>query len=241
MDESGDPGQPGSTATYAVAVVMVKDGQWSDTLDNLVKFRRYLKANFGLRLRDEVKGNQLATAAGPWVVLGLGPDIRHRIYRSFMRLQAKMGTVKTFAVVTDKSKVNTTSDVRDTTWRYAFQRMERFGRDSNENVMLIADVGEDDPRRKLWRKMRRFAPVGAFYGGPALQRPIENGIEDPVVRLSHHSYFIQLADLNAYAAFRRVVPTQKFPQMLWDELDTALHLPVNRLRTGRPPAIVLAP
>jgi len=50
----------------------------------------------------------------------------------------------------------------------------------------------------------------------------------------------QLADLNAYAAFRKVFPGETVGENIWDELGNARILEVNSLRGG-PPGIVVWP
>src|SRR5437660_8662380 len=109
MDDSGDPGvHPGSpTPTFTISCVFVKDAHWAPLFEDMIRFRRYLRANFGLRMRQEVKANELVKGGGPWATLPIGDKVRKRIYRSYMRLQAKVGTVKTFAVVVDKSRCTT--------------------------------------------------------------------------------------------------------------------------------------
>ena len=46
-------------------------------------------------------------------------------------------------------------------------------------------------------------------------------VEDPSDRLSHASYFIQAADLCAYAAVRKARPTKKLGGEMWDLLGDA--------------------
>lgn len=65
-------------------------------------------------------------------------------------------------------------------------------------------------------------------------------VEDSSDRRSKESFFIQLADLNAYAACRKVFPIATFGGEVWDELGTARVLEVNSLRGG-PPGIVVWP
>jgi hypothetical protein len=145
-----------------------------------------------------------------------------------MRLQAKAGTVKTFAVIIDKSKCATADDVRATAWRHTLERVEVFARHNNETVMLVPDSGEYDRFRKLARRMRRHSQVGAMVGGGTLSRPLARYlIDDPVERDSAQSYFVQLADLNAYAAYRKEVPDPLFPATMWDELGLAILTEAN--------------
>jgi Protein of unknown function (DUF3800) len=63
--------------------------------------------------------------------------------------------------------------------------------------------------------------------GPAYcTSPFHRLVDDPVPRDSRQSYFLQLADLAAYAAFRRLYPppprpAQIVPHRMWDELATS--------------------
>lgn len=54
--------------------------------------------------------------------------------------------------------------------------------------------------------MRRYNPVPSMYGGSSLAAPITTIVEDAVHRNSKHSYFIQLADVNAYFLFQKYEP-----------------------------------
>jgi hypothetical protein len=75
-----------------------------------------------------------------------------------------------------------------------------------------------------------------------LSIPLVRIIEDPNDRQSHDSYFIQLADWNAYAAHRSVYVQQKpgTDPTAWGALAGARLLDVNAVRGG-PPGIVLWP
>jgi hypothetical protein len=68
-------------------------------------------------------------------------------------------------------------------------------------------------------------------------------VDDPVQRRSHESYFVQLADLSAYAAFRNVYPpparpVQIVPQGMWLELGPAAFPEVNKFSGGTPGIVV---
>ena len=244
MDESGDPGvHPGSpTPTYTVACVFVHASDWVGLFDDLIRFRRYLRANFGLRMRQEIKANELVKGSGPWASLPHGERVRKRIYRSVMRFQAKTERVKTFAVVIDKSRCSTADEVRETAWRHALERVEVFARHNSDTVMLFPDSGNYDRFRRLSREMRRYSHVGAMIGGGTLSRPLASVlIDDPVERDSTQSYFVQLADLDAYAAYRKERPDPLFPVTMWDELSSAILWEANRYHALESPGIVRGP
>lgn len=101
--------------------------------------------------------------------------------------------------------------------------------------MLIPDSGQYHWIRKLARQMRRHSTVGSMLGTGAISRPLLNIlIDDPVERRSHESYFIQLADLNAYAAYRNAIPTPSFPTSMWSELGPAILSQANMYSGGTP-------
>ena len=63
----------------------------------------------------------------------------------------------------------------------------------------------------------------------------------PVERDSKQSYMIQLADLNAYAAYRLMVPIPQFPQYMWRNLGGAILTEANRTFPMQEPGIVEGP
>jgi hypothetical protein len=159
-----------------------------------------------------------------------------------MRFQQKSGTVSTFAVVIDKSRCSTPAEVREYAWRHTLERVEAFARHNNSTVVLLQDSGEYDRFRKLAREMRRHSQVGAMIGGGTLSRPLSTFlIDDPVEKDSAQSYFVQLADLNAYAAYRMERPDPRFPSGMWTELGSAILRDVNKYKPLEHPGIVRGP
>ena len=66
VDESGDVGMsPKSPSRYFVlSGLVVHELRWADYLDQLINFRRALKAKFGFRLREEFHASQLINTPG---------------------------------------------------------------------------------------------------------------------------------------------------------------------------------
>jgi Protein of unknown function (DUF3800) len=249
VDESGDDGFGVGSKTYALGCVMVDSSAWGRSFDQLISHRRWLRAQFGIPIRAELKANFLLRNGGPLRQHPLSERARFAVYRSFMRLQPKIG-LAVFAVVVDKSQVakrfSAGRAASDVAWEYLLQRLERRTTKAKTEVLVIHDEGDELAVRTRARKARRAGTAGSAFGTGSLERPFVRLIDDPVPRNSTQSYFLQLADLNAYAAFRRLSPPpqrkiQIVPQTMWDELGHARFRPVRSLYRGGPPGIVPGP
>jgi hypothetical protein len=158
-----------------------------------------------------------------------------------MRLQAKLD-LKAFAVVIRKDVMTARGlmlDPRQVAWEYLLQRLERFTTKDKTHVFLLHDEGEGGIARLVARKARRAGSAGSAFATEMLKRPARLILDDPTSRKSHESYFLQLADLNAYAAFRHCYPPRPrpinvVPASMWDELGTARFAAVNQLMGGTP-------
>jgi hypothetical protein len=208
--------------TYTVAVVCVADLRWVSLFEQIIAFRRELRDSFGLYMRAEVKGSELAKGTGPWAALSLSDRQRRYIYARFLRLQASSRALRTYAVVVHKNRCADVDQVRLAAWRHALERIRTLADSRKTTAMLLPDSGQYLWLRRLSRKMRRHAPVGSVAGG-TLDRPLLNIlIDDPVERDSQQSYMIQLADLNAYAAYRNRHVIPQFPPGMWRQLGSAI-------------------
>lgn len=250
VDDSGNTGavnRGGATPYYALGCVILNADDWPTNFDHMVGLRRSLKANFGVPVRAELKANYLIRGSGPLRGLGLAPSQRHLIYRYHLHAVAAMRG-RAFAVVVDKAASGTSGSATfDLAWTTLLQRLERTTHFDGQQLMLIHDEGEDDRVRKQYRKARRYLPAGSFFQpGQHIQLAAPRFVEDPVSRSSQQSYFIQLADLVAYAGWRTLhAPSpnigQVVPQMMWNRLGSAIHTPVNRLRRVGTPGVVIRP
>jgi hypothetical protein len=229
---------------------MVESSAWATSFDGLIAFRRWVRPAFGLRVRDEIKANYLLRNGGAFRDLKkpLSEAARFKLYRSCMRIQPKLG-LSTFAVVIDKQQAAQRSGRRpasDIAWEYLLQRLERRASHEATEMLVFHDEGDALTIRGRARKSRRAGTAGSAFGTGMLSVPFVRLIDDPIPRQSHESYFVQLADLSAYAAFRRVyVPppraVQIVPQTMWDEIGASRFRPVRAARFGDPPGIVPGP
>ena len=131
-------------------------------------------------------------------------------------------------------------DPRQQAWMRAIERLERFGNSERTNLHIIPDEGHGYFIKKTLRHMRRYHKVPSAFSTQSLDRRAKNIIEDSSDRKSQESYFIQLADLNVYAAYHKVHPSNKLDGSMWDELGSARISEVNRLKGG-PEGIVVWP
>lgn len=251
VDDSGNTGLPGSR-TYTLGCLFLDVDQWPDAFDAMIDFRRTLRDSHGLPVRTEIKANYLLRGKGPLWRLSLSETQRFEIYRDMMRVQAGLG-LQTYAVVINKQELanrGRNENPREVAWEFLLQRLERLTTTTRTPVMMVHDEGEAAVVRKIARKARRAGSAGSAFGTGHLDRPARLLVDDPISRDSRQSYFVQLADLSAYAAFRRVHPppprhTPIVPQTMWDELGTAIYTDANYLarldHPSEPPGIVSWP
>lgn len=241
IDETGDTGDPfqkkGASSHFALGCVLVRAEDWNQTHEQMVNFRRQLRDDFGVHVRSELKANYLIRNRGPLRKRPLPPNVRKRIYSLHLEQIQKLNA-RAFSVCIDKSK-NRGKDIFDTAWTYLLQRLERTCNSEGETVVIIHDNGNNDEVRKIVRKARRFLTAGSAYGNGSLRFQAKEFLEDPVPRDSEHSYFIQLADLTAYAAWRTIVPPGKSIRVvchetMWDNLGEARLAKVSNKRNAAP-------
>ena len=231
------------TRFFVLACVLVPEAEWLGSLDALVKLRGLLKSARGIKTRPEIKATDIRRGQGPLLGLNLSPASRMRLFRGLMLYHAKKMTgVRTFAVAINKSAAALKGrEPRATAWQFALQRVDRFCKSADSRAILFPDEGHGAFIKKTTRRFRRFQNIPGAHGGH-LDIPLSRVLEDPNDRQSHDSYFIQLADWNAYAAHRStyVDPVHSMDATVWDALGGVRLLDVNAVRGG-PPGIVVWP
>ena len=249
VDETGDTGDPsktGSSGCYALGCLVIKDTNWPGAFDQMIDFRRRLRDTYGLPTRAEVKANHLIRGGGALKPLGLAPAQRGLIYRAHLQMLAPIRAVG-FAVVIDKQRAMAAGrDAFEMAWETLLQRLERTSSKYHEGptpLMITHDAGEDDRIRKLVRHARRRLSAGSRFGTGTLKVPMTWLVDDPIPRDSQQSYFVQMADLLAYAGWRTYVPpsanvAQVVPATTWNSLGNQAHRAVN-MHSGGVPGVVV--
>lgn len=240
VDESGNTGdvaKSGATRFYALGVVCVDVDVWGSAFDHTLAVRRELRDRYGVPIRAEIKANSLVHNGGDLRRLGLSYADRRAICVRLMRAVSESG-MKAFSVLVDKEIVPS-SEAFDIVWLMALQRMERDTRASQDPFLIVHDNGENDAVRKVVRKARRHLTASSRFGSGSFTYTVDRLVEDPVPRDSRQSFFLQYADLVAYAAWRTLAPpggavARTIPRDLWSELGSAINPNVNRLSGGAP-------
>ena len=129
-------------------------------------------------------------------------------------------------MVIDKQRLQQTdanADPEATAWEWLLQRLERRSYYESRPALLIHDQGDrkglDKRIRTAARKSRRAGTAGSRFGTGILNVPFHRLIDDPVPRRSAESYFLQFADLVAYASFRRLYPPPPRPGQIVPQGD----------------------
>jgi hypothetical protein len=249
IDDSGNSGAlPNGSESYVLGCILVEGRRWPDVFDDVIGFRRFLKEKFGIPVRAEMKANYLIRNGGPYFSdRPMSEDARRAIYRGHLRLIEKL-ELKTFAVVINKADLpsaGTTADPRHIAWEFLLQRLERFSTKNTVPILIMHDEGETLLIKRAVRKARRAGTAGSAFGTGMLTRPARLIVDDPVPRQSGDNYFIQMADLAAYAAFRFIYKPGRrvekvVPQETWEEIGAARLQEVSSLKGG-PSGLVVWP
>ena len=202
VDESGDCGLSGSPTRYFSLVgITVHESRWRDFHNQLVVFRRTMKAVHKLPTRLEIHASEYIRRPP---VSGMQKHVRLSILRQYLDELEKMNFISITGVVVDKQGKPPTYDVFTSAWQALFQRFENTigygnfpGQHRGDKGMAIVDNTDGRKLQRLMRKMAAYNPIPSIYGG-FRNIPVVNIIEDPTHRDSSQSYFIQSADVCAY-------------------------------------------
>lgn len=235
VDESGDVGMVNSPTRYFVlSGIVIHELRWMPYLEQLIAFRRHLGAKYGLKLREEIHAS--AFINNPGDLIRIKRHDRLAILREFADQLASMPDLNIINIVVDKQIKSTDYDPFDMSWRVLIQRFEntisnrnfRGPANSDERGLLIPDATDDKKLTTLIRKMRRYNPIPSQsqYGGGSRNMTLQSIIEDPFLKDSEHSFFIQAADLCAFLLYQQLQPNsymkRKAGQNYFNRLEPVL-------------------
>lgn len=207
IDDSRDgPNLPGDpVCVFSGLAVPVH--RWREVFEEIKRFRRQLKADYGIKLSAELHATEFVAGRGRPSDRILAKSERFALYEVTLRMVTKLPGVRLF---------NTLAPLKKEYW--AFERLvNRINRNMEArqtHAMLLCDQGKDTIYTRMVRKMGVYNPIPSNRGSWAGERrnirniPIRRIVEDPVFKDSRKSYFIQLVDFCAFALLRREHPME---------------------------------
>ena len=224
VDESGDCGMPADgsrTNLFCLAGLVVHELRWRDTLADLARFRHDLWKRYKINIEDELHAGDMVNKPSklPSSLQALRKHERLAVIRHFAAKIATLADINIINVVVDKrsGRVPNKDEVFRWAWYALFQRFENTIRYQNfPGPKNTDDRGVVFPDNTDGQKLKRFLndmrlsnplkvrhPAGGFVYN---NQPIRVVIEDPVLRDSRESYFIQAADCVAYLLKQNLEP-----------------------------------
>lgn len=217
VDESGDCGLTNSPSRYfALSGLVIHELRWRSYLTQLVEFRRRMRTQHGLKLREEIHVSRFIGRA-PGQLQRIRKHERLAIYRKLLDELATMPDISVVNVVVDKRNKPANYDVFENAWTALIQRFENTiqhhnfpgPQNADERGMILPDRTDDLKLTKMLRRMRYYNPVPGmqamgFSGYRNLQ--LAYIIGDPKFRQSHMSYYIQAVDACAFALYQYFQP-----------------------------------
>lgn len=213
VDESGDSGLVDSPVRYYVlSGLVVHELKWRDVLEQILAFRKRVRDQHGLKLREELHASHLINKPGPLV--RIRRHDRLTIIREFADALASIADANLIHIVVDKLGKPRDYDVFGNAWTALIQRLEdaishqcfRGPRSSGDRAMILPDDTDQKRLRELVRRLRVHNPRRDEADGGWRNAPVTRVIEDPAFRDSAHSYLIQAADLSAFLLYQQLSP-----------------------------------
>lgn len=233
VDESGDTGMVNTQTRYFVlSGLVVHELRWNQTLDSVLVFRQTLRVKYGLKLREEIHAAHFMHR--PKKVARIAKHRLLLLLHDVLDFEAALPDVSILNVIVDKHSKRPDYDVFDKAWTALIQRFENTishrnfpGPQNPEDYgLVIVDKTDEKKLRNLARRMRRYSPIPSISGVGYRHIPISKVLEDPVHRDSLHSYFVQLADVNAYFLLQKDQPCgyirRKGARRYFDRLNPVL-------------------
>jgi hypothetical protein len=244
--ESGDSGFVNSPSRlFVLACLVVKSDERLAVLDEIIRFRKDIEREYGIDMRAELKATGMIHRRGFWRKTRLRREDRLRIYSRSLQLitdlkSARPYDIGVFSIIIDKRILPQNYDPRDLAWTLALQRVDSFPKDKNNlGIIFPGKRYPDDIKSKL-RTARRHSLVPSASGTEPLQKELKYVAEDQATQDSGEDYFLQSADLLAYASSRYVDPVAWFGMEYWDILGNARLEQINKVRNG-PAGIITYP
>ena len=147
-------------------------------------------------MREEIHARPMLT--NPGKLAHIPRNDRLTIIRWHLDELASMTFLNLVNVRVDKQGKPAGYDPFEKAWEALIQRFENTlnlgnfpPKNSNDIGLIFCDASNEPLLRRIYRRMRVYNPVPNTRSRGYRQLPLARIAEDPNIRLSHHSYFIQ--------------------------------------------------
>ena len=226
VDDSGDCGMPADgspSPLFCLSGLVVHELRWRQTLADLAAFRRRLHTQYKVNIEDELHAAEMISKPSKLAasLQRLKKHERLAIVRQFADAIAGLSDVNIINVVVDKrsGRAPNKDEVFRWAWYAMFQRFENTIRyqnfpgpkNSDDQGVVFPDNTDGQKLKRFLQRMQLSNPLkirdrsGAFVYE---DKPIRVIIEDPILRDSRESYFIQAADCTAFLLTQSIEPSK---------------------------------
>ncbi len=213
-DESGDSGRGvGGTPFFVISGLIIHESYWNETFGRFLELRRNLARRYHIPQRVAFHATDIVNGSGDFrrALTDLSKADRLNLYKDVLEFLSQTTEIHVLNVFIRKDQIPADWEGRvfDWAWTLFIQRFHNtintggvLGSD-NDFGMLITDRTQDDRLRHIMRLMRAFNFVPNLGQSGNRRILVTRLLDDPVPRNSRHSYWIQMADMIAFALARR--------------------------------------
>ena len=207
VDESGDPGMHRhSSPHFILSGLIVHQDEWDKYLSRMKGFRKSLKQKYNLNQRTEIHASELIRVKKITEYLPIKKSNRMAILEDYCTEIPRIFNTAHLINVCLKKDEHQGKDIFELAWSRLLQRFDTYlKKDAKDRGMVVTDDTDSIKLMQLQRKMRIYNPTPSHFAG-SYNTPVDNILEDPFSRSSHHSYFIQTIDVVSHCLYRKEYP-----------------------------------
>ena len=207
IDESGDTGT--KSKYFILSGIIIHENNLEDILLKIIEFRQEIKKKYRLNIREEIHStefvNRKVNPRSRKSFEKISKNIRIKILKDTLLFVNSLN-IKTFSVVLDKEKhfnKRKDIDILEFVWNVFLNRIDSSIKHKNidgkadEKTIIISDM-TTDKIIKISRKLKKINYVPSKFYNNSRQISISTILEDPFMKDSKESYFLQCVDVICY-------------------------------------------
>lgn len=209
LDETGDDGFPRySSPLFVLTAIYLRAQDWKKEFTLIRDYRRELFRQYQFPTDWEFHTSKVLYGKRPYTDLNLSTETRIELMNGFCDLMAQT-SFRAINVVINKSIIRSEKyDVLENALTYTIQRVENdlIRNHNSANFVLVTDEGRHQRMTSIVRKIQAFNYIPSTINpGTSYRREIKLLIEDPFVKESKASFFIQASDTIGFIVYQFMI------------------------------------